>query len=44
MDESKLKTNVKRCGECAVIHYIFCVMYGKNSVCCNVFDNKKCLS
>jgi hypothetical protein len=35
MDESKLETNVKSCGECAIIHYIFHVMYGKNSVCCN---------
>jgi hypothetical protein len=23
MDESKSETNVKSCGECAVIHYIF---------------------
>jgi hypothetical protein len=29
MDESKSKTNVKSCGECAVIRYIFRVMYGK---------------
>jgi hypothetical protein len=32
MDESKSETNVKSCGECAVICYIFCVMYGENSV------------
>jgi hypothetical protein len=35
MDELKSKTNVKSCGECIVIRYIFCVIYGKNSVCCN---------
>jgi hypothetical protein len=29
MDESKLETNVKSCGECSEIRYIFCVMYGK---------------
>jgi hypothetical protein len=29
MDESKLETNVKSYGECAVIRYIFRVMYGK---------------
>jgi hypothetical protein len=29
MDESKSETNVKRCGECVVICYIFCVMYEK---------------
>jgi hypothetical protein len=29
MDESKSETNVKSCGECAIIHYIFHVMYGK---------------
>jgi hypothetical protein len=29
MDELKSKTNVKSCGECAVICYIFRVMYGK---------------
>jgi hypothetical protein len=29
MDESKLETNVKSCGECTVVHYIFDVMYGK---------------
>jgi hypothetical protein len=29
MDESKSKTNVKSCGEYAVFHYIFRVMYGK---------------
>jgi hypothetical protein len=39
MDESKSETNVKRCGECAVICYIFHVMYGGNNVYCNVFDN-----
>jgi hypothetical protein len=33
MDELKLETNVKSCGECAVIRYIFRVMYVKNSVC-----------
>jgi hypothetical protein len=33
MDELKSKTNVKSCGECAVIRYIFCVIYGENSVC-----------
>jgi hypothetical protein len=32
MDESKSKTNVKRCGECAIIHYIFHVMYGEKIV------------
>jgi hypothetical protein len=35
MDESKSETNVKSCEECAVICYIFHVMYGRNSVCCN---------
>jgi hypothetical protein len=39
MDESKSENNVKRCGECAVICYIFHVMYGGNNVYCNVFDN-----
>jgi hypothetical protein len=29
MDESKSETNVKSCGECTVIRYIFCVMYEK---------------
>jgi hypothetical protein len=29
IDESKLETNVKCCTECAVICYIFSVMYGK---------------
>jgi hypothetical protein len=29
MDELKLKTNIKSFGECAVIHYIFHVIYGK---------------
>jgi hypothetical protein len=29
MDESKLETIVKICGECVVIRYIFRVMYGK---------------
>jgi hypothetical protein len=29
MDESKKKTKVKCCAECAVIHYIFSVMYVK---------------
>jgi hypothetical protein len=29
MDESKSETNVKSYGECAVIRYIFRVMYGK---------------
>jgi hypothetical protein len=33
MDELKKKTKVKYCAECAVIRYIFIVMYGKNSVC-----------
>jgi hypothetical protein len=32
MDESKSETNVKSCGECTVICYIFSIMYGKNSV------------
>jgi hypothetical protein len=32
MDESKSKTKVNR-GECAVIHYIFCVMYEKRVLC-----------
>jgi hypothetical protein len=41
MDELKSETNVKRCRECAVIRYIFRLIYGENSVCCNVFDNKK---
>jgi hypothetical protein len=35
MDETKSETNVKSYGECTVIHYIFHVMYGKNSICCN---------
>jgi hypothetical protein len=39
MDESKSENNVKRCGECVVICYIFHVMYGENNVYCNVFDN-----
>jgi hypothetical protein len=34
MDESKSETNVKCCARCAVIHYIFHVMYGK-IVSCN---------
>jgi hypothetical protein len=29
MDEFKSETNVKSCGECAVIRYIFHVMYVK---------------
>jgi hypothetical protein len=29
MDESKSETNVKCCGECTVIRYIFRVMYGE---------------
>jgi hypothetical protein len=29
MDESKLKTNVKRCEDCIVIRYIFRVIYEK---------------
>jgi hypothetical protein len=29
MDESKSETSIKSCGECAVIRYIFCVMYAK---------------
>jgi hypothetical protein len=29
MDRSKLETNVKSCGKCAVIRYIFHVMYEK---------------
>jgi hypothetical protein len=32
MDESKKETKVKYCAECIVIHYIFSVMYEKNSV------------
>jgi hypothetical protein len=44
MDELKSGTNVKNCRDGAVIRYIFRVMYGENIVCCNVFDNKKCLS
>jgi hypothetical protein len=39
MDESKSKTNIKSCGECIVIHYIFCVMYG-NKIVFVVTDNK----
>jgi hypothetical protein len=35
MDELKSETNVKSCGECTVIRYIFHVKYGKNSVCYN---------
>jgi hypothetical protein len=35
MDESKSETNVKSCGECTIIRYIFRVMYEKNSVWCN---------
>jgi hypothetical protein len=35
MDELKSETNAKSYGECAIIHSIFCVMYGKNSVCYN---------
>jgi hypothetical protein len=35
MDESKKKTKVKCCTECAVIRYLFNVMYGENSVCLN---------
>jgi hypothetical protein len=31
MDESKSETNVKSCGECAIIRYIFRV-YGKKIV------------
>jgi hypothetical protein len=38
MDESKSETNVKSCGECVVIHYIFSVMYGK--IVFVVMDNK----
>jgi hypothetical protein len=34
MDESKSETN-GNCGECTVIRYIFCVIYGENSDCCN---------
>jgi hypothetical protein len=37
MDESKSKTN-GNCGECAVIRYIFYVMYGK--IVFAVMDNK----
>jgi hypothetical protein len=29
MDELKSETNVNSCGECAVIRYIFRVMYGE---------------
>jgi hypothetical protein len=29
MDESKSETNVKSCGECAIIRYIFPVMFEK---------------
>jgi hypothetical protein len=32
MDESKKETKVKCCAECAIIRYIFSVMYRKNSV------------
>jgi hypothetical protein len=35
MDETKNETKVKCCAECAVICYIFSVMYGKISVCLN---------
>jgi hypothetical protein len=34
MDESKSETN-RNCGECAIIRYIFHVIYRENSVCCN---------
>jgi hypothetical protein len=27
MDESKSETNVRCCAECAIIHYIFYVIY-----------------
>jgi hypothetical protein len=35
MDESKKETKVKCCAKSVVIHYIFSVMCGKNSVCLN---------
>jgi hypothetical protein len=35
MNELKSEINVKSCGECTVIRYIFRGMYGKISVCCN---------
>jgi hypothetical protein len=38
MNESKSETNVKSCEECAVIRYIFCVIYGK--IVFAVMDNK----
>jgi hypothetical protein len=38
MDESKSETNVKSCGECAVIRYIFRIMYEK--IVFVVTDNK----
>jgi hypothetical protein len=41
MDESWLQTNVKCCVESAIIHSIFSVMYGKNSVCSGSYGNKK---
>jgi hypothetical protein len=37
MDESKLETNVNH-GEWGVVHYIFCVMYGK--IVFDVMDNE----
>jgi hypothetical protein len=39
MNESKLETNVKSCGECTVIHYIFRVMYVEKIVFA-ITDNK----
>jgi hypothetical protein len=36
MDESKSDTNV-RCAECAIVHYIFCAMFGK--IVFNEMDN-----
>jgi hypothetical protein len=41
MDESWSQTNAKCCVESAVIHYIFAVMYEKNSVYSGSYENKK---
>jgi hypothetical protein len=40
MDESKSETNVNSCGECALIRYIFCVMYGGGGIVFAIMDNK----
>jgi hypothetical protein len=40
IDESKSKTNLKRCGHCAVIYYIFLCNIWKKIVFV-VIDNKK---